>query len=391
MTRLPLNDPSRESSSTAPSLAVAIKRRLAGFTLDISFDVPEGLTVLFGPSGSGKSMTLQVLAGLIPADFASITLGETIWHESARGIFVPPQLRHIGYVPQNYALFPHLTVVQNIAFGMRKRGKVAEQHIAELISITGLDGLERRRPAQLSGGQQQRVALARALAIDPQFVLLDEPFSSLDAAVREALREELRSFYERIRVPMLLVTHDLQEAQLLADTLVILHRGIVLQAGPLQKVIRAPLTSDVAKMVGMRHCLTGTVVELRPPLSTHDQVSETIAIIQVEDIRLCASIPPELHLSAGDAVTLGVRTDEVRIESPKRINTEVDTLPTHSDGIVKRLQPRGPLCLVTVELTAGIVIDVPLIQWAARELNLAVDAPVTVHIPSCALHIFDPS
>jgi len=206
------NDPqpaatdARTAPAALPLLAVTARRRLAGFVLDVSFCVPSGLTVLFGPSGAGKSLTLQAVAGLCPLDMARITLGSVMLHDSAAGVCLTPQQRRVGYVPQSYALFPHLTVAQNIAFGLRQRGRDAARRVQELVSLMRLDGLERRRPAQLSGGQQQRVALARALAADPQLLLLDEPFSALDAAVREALREELRDFHERIGVPIVLVT-----------------------------------------------------------------------------------------------------------------------------------------------------------------------------------------
>lgn len=226
--------------TTKGALVVTIQRDLPGFSLDIDFSVPHGLTVLFGPSGSGKSLTLQSIAGLFPLDTAHIALDEMIWQDSAAGIYLPPQQRHVGYVPQNYALFPHLTVEQNIAFGLKARSERARraerrqherQRVRELIDLMQLGGLERQRPAQLSGGQQQRVALARALATNPHLLLLDEPFSSLDAAVRETLREEMRAFHERVHVPILLVTHDAAEARMLADTIIVIQQGRVLQAG----------------------------------------------------------------------------------------------------------------------------------------------------------------
>ena len=168
-------------SQRVESLAIAIQKRLPHFSLDISFQVLAGRTVLFGPSGSGKSVTLKAIAGLFPLDCAYIRSGATVWHDSDAGLFLPPQRRGIGYLPQNYALFPHLTVAQNIAFGQRAQRETAGKRVSELISLMQLHGLERLRPAQLSGGQQQRVALARALASEPQLLLLDEPWSALDA------------------------------------------------------------------------------------------------------------------------------------------------------------------------------------------------------------------
>ncbi len=250
------------SSQQEASLTIAIQRRLPHFSLDVNFQALTGRTVLFGPSGSGKSLTLQAIAGLFPLDEAYIRRGTTVWHDSKARIFVPPQRRGIGYLPQSYALFPHLTVAQNIAFGQRKQGERARKHVAELVALMQLHGLEQVRPAQLSGGQQQRVALARALASEPRLLLLDEPWSALDAPVRATLRAEILRFYEQFQVPLVLVTHDIFDAQELADTIVILYQGRVLQVGSPEAVFRTPRSPLVAELVGMRTLWNGVIVAL---------------------------------------------------------------------------------------------------------------------------------
>ncbi|HEY7419887.1 MAG TPA: ATP-binding cassette domain-containing protein, partial [Ktedonobacteraceae bacterium] len=296
------------SSQREESLTIAIRKHLPHFSLDVSFQVLAGRTVLFGPSGSGKSLTLQAIAGLFSLDYAYISRGTTVWHDSNGGIFVPPQRRGIGYLPQNYALFPHLTVAQNIAFGQRKQGEQARKRVAELIALMQLHGLEHLRPAQLSGGQQQRVALARALASEPQLLLLDEPWSALDAPVRATLRAEILRFYEQFQVPLVLVTHDTLDAQELADTIVILSQGRILQTGSPEEVFRTPRTAQVAELVGMRTRWNGVVVGL-------EQVNEQagLAVIQVADVCLHARVPPGRTLSVEQSLEIGIYTDEISL------------------------------------------------------------------------------
>ncbi len=369
-------------------LSVMLLRRLANFTLDVAFMAPRGLTVLFGPSGAGKSLTLQALAGLCSLDAASIALGETCWHESKTGVFLPPQQRHVGYVPQNYALFPHLNVTQNIAFGLPMRGQAARERVAELVRLMRLEGLERQRPAQLSGGQQQRVALARALAAEPRLLLLDEPLSALDAAVREALREELRALYERVKIPMVLVTHDALEARMLADTIVVIEQGHVLQTGSQEEIFRSPQTRDVARLVGMRSCWQGTISALNTrSLDTngHSEVG-----VRIADFTLYAQTNVNIPLSLGMQVCVGIRTDEIRLLP---INTEPEQATgSHPaallQGMVERVQARGTLLAVTVRLTPDMTLEIPMMHWQQRTLNLSNGTPVMLHVPGEAVHVF---
>ncbi len=338
-----------EASHKVGALTVEIRRGLPGFTLDIAFSVPHGLTVLFGPSGSGKSLTLQSIAGLFSLASGKIVLDDMVWHDSAAGVQLPPQRRHVGYVPQNYALFPHLSVEQNIAFGLKTRGRLARQRVGELIDLMQLDGLEHQRPAQLSGGQQQRVALARALAADSRLLLLDEPFSSLDAAVRETLREEMRAFHERVHVPIVLVTHDAIEARTLADTVVVIQQGRVLQVG---------------------------------------------TALEVEGLSLYADIPATMPVHPGQTLEFGMRTDELRIfehGTAGRIlekTSESTMMIAYAPGIVVRNQDRGTFHNITVRLETGQVLDIPMIARELHDLHIGVGSPVTLGIPAEAVHVF---
>ena len=210
---------------------LALTRRLPGFTLDVAWTAGDGVVVLFGPSGSGKSLTLRCLAGLERADGGRIAINGRTFFDAAAGVDLRPQERRLGYVFQGYALFPHLTVGQNIAFGLRGRPRGEQRRrAAEVIERLGLGGLEHRAPRELSGGQQQRVALGRALAVDPELLLLDEPLSALDAPLRRQLRDDLERTLRDWRIPTVLVTHDLSEAYQLADRVIVYDHGRVIQA-----------------------------------------------------------------------------------------------------------------------------------------------------------------
>src|SRR5262245_16454964 len=194
-------------------LEITLQKHFAGFRLNIGFAVQNELVVLFGPSGSGKSLTLRAIAGTMHPDAGRIVIDRQTVYDSSQQLNLPPQVRQIGYVPQHYALFPHLTAAANISFGLAYLPRhEREQRVSEMVTLFGLQGLSQRRPWELSGGQQQRVALARALAVQPRLLLLDEPFAALDVSLREALREELVQVQARTRITVMMVTHDLTDA-----------------------------------------------------------------------------------------------------------------------------------------------------------------------------------
>jgi sulfate/thiosulfate transport system ATP-binding protein len=215
---------------------------------DVSLEIPDGeLTALLGPSGSGKSTLLRVVAGLEVPDEGRVEIaGRDATH-------VPPQRREIGFVFQHYAAFKHMTVRDNVAFGLkiRKRPKAEiEAKVSELLRIVGLDGFQRRYPAQLSGGQRQRMALARALAVEPRVLLLDEPFGALDAKVRAELRTWLRRLHEEVHVTTVLVTHDQEEAMEVADRIAVLDAGRVQQVGAPRELYETPANPFVMGFLG---------------------------------------------------------------------------------------------------------------------------------------------
>jgi iron(III) transport system ATP-binding protein len=270
------NAPTSGSSERAGAVAASQGVRVAGLSKSFStqpvlrgvdLEVPVGsFTAILGPSGSGKTTLLRIVAGFDRADAGSVVIGGQVMEDERR--FVRPQRRGIGYVPQEGALFPHLTVADNVEFGVPRRERGGIAHLVELV---GLTGLERRYPHQLSGGQQQRVALARALAIQPKVVLLDEPFSSLDASLRDGVRRDVARILAEANATTILVTHDQDEALGLADQIAVLNEGSIVATADPRSLYGDP--SDLAAAVligdanvmgaemhgGRAHCVLGTV------------------------------------------------------------------------------------------------------------------------------------
>jgi molybdate transport system ATP-binding protein len=244
-------------------------RQAAPIPLDAGFACAPGeLLALVGPSGSGKSTVLRIIAGLYRPRRGRVSVDGESWLDTGKGVAVPPHLRPAGIVFQSYALFPHMTAVGNISAALNSVPAPDRRRRAEeLLRLVNLGGLEERLPAQLSGGQQQRVAVARALAREPKVLLLDEPFSAVDRQTREHLYRELAAMRRRLSMPVVLVTHDLSEALMLADSLCLLHRGRTLQHGRPLDVMQRPATIEVARLVGQRNIYAATVV-------AHDAATE---------------------------------------------------------------------------------------------------------------------
>ncbi|MFN8228733.1 MAG: TOBE-like domain-containing protein [Mycobacterium sp.] len=298
---------------------------------NVDFVVPSGsLTALLGPSGSGKSTLLRTIAGLDEPDTGSIVInGRDVTH-------VPPQKRGIGFVFQHYAAFKHLTVRDNVAFGLkiRKRPKaeIAEK-VDNLLEVVGLAGFQTRYPNQLSGGQRQRMALARALAVDPEVLLLDEPFGALDAKVREDLRAWLRRLHDEVHVTTVLVTHDQAEALDVADRIAVLNKGRVEQVGTPTEVYDSPANAFVMSFLGTVSSLNGILVRPhdirvgRNPemaIAAGDGTAESTGVtkatvdrvvylgfeVRVELTSATTGAPFTAQITRGDAEALGIKAGE---------------------------------------------------------------------------------
>jgi molybdate transport system ATP-binding protein len=327
------------------------------------------VTVLFGPSGCGKTTVLRCLAGLERPDEGMIHFGGKAWFDAAKGVHLPPQERDVGFVFQDYALFPHLTVEQNIGYGLR-RLKTAEstRRVTELVERVELRGVEQRRPRQLSGGQQQRVALARALASRPRLLLLDEPLSAMDAALRLELRAELRRVLASCDIPVLLVTHDRDEALALGNQLIVMSRGKVLQSGPVLDVFNRPFDAEVAGIVGVETLQPGRIVEIRDGLAT----------VEIGSARITALAP----VGGARDVFVCIRGEDVTLE---RGDHALSSVRNRLAARVVGIQPGVPL--VRVELDAGFPLFAFVTRPARESLDLKPGDSITALVKAPAIHL----
>ncbi len=277
-----------------------------GFTAvdRVSLTVPEGkLFTLLGPSGCGKSTTLRCVAGLERPQGGKIRIGrETVYSDS--GIFVPPNRRDIGMVFQSYAIWPHMTVFDNVAYPLKVKalpGQKIRERVIEILKIVGLEGLENRSAPNLSGGQQQRVALARALVKEPRVLLLDEPLSNLDAKLREQMRFEIKALQRRLGITTLYVTHDQSEALAISDWIAVMDRGRVLDVGPPEEIYHRPKNRFTADFIGQTNLIEGKIAETG---AGQARISTALGDF------FCI-VPPEIR--PADAVLIFVRPENLQI------------------------------------------------------------------------------
>ena len=427
-----MGDMKTQASDNEGMLSASLHQRFGGFKLAVDFQVPLGLIVLFGPSGAGKSLTLRSLAGLLHPEQGFLAINGHLLLDSEQGIDLPPQERRVGYVPQHYALFPHLTVAENIRFALprpkhilqSRREKAAEaQHerVAQLVAALELEGLERRYPATLSGGQQQRVALARALAAEPRLLLLDEPFNALDAPVRERLRETLKRFQRRFAVPIVLVTHDHVEAQQLADTILVIQHGQIVQAGTVQDIFLSPRTPGVARLVGQHNIFAGSLSS--PPEHQPDAPSMALRLHWLHSLNTQAQLPTPASKAAVNgwlplpasvssspsssavlsSISGCIRSDEVlvhrwpggdmRMAWTKRgaVQWKVTLLDAQLYGPTMRLLVRPAWeASASIETTERDgTLEIFLSRWQWREIEVSIGQPLLLEIGPEAVHCFE--
>ncbi len=325
--------------------------------------------ILFGPSGSGKTTILRSIAGLEWPEEGTIQFVSRIWLDTKASIRVPPQERHIGYMAQDYALFPTYTVAGNIAYGL---GHLSSQdrrkRVAEVVELFQLRGLEAAKPRELSGGQQQRVALARAVAPRPLLLLLDEPLSALDAPTRAQLRGELRSLLKQLSLPSIIVTHDWAEALMLGDVMAVIHEGRLLQVGIPQEVFSRPADADVARVVGVETVVQGKLVDERDGLAT----------VQVGSVAVTAVASNEV----GAEVFVCIRAEDVTVELVGATGTSARN---HLRGTVSAVTLLGALARVTID--CGFLLAAVITRPALSELNLAIGTPVVAAFKAGAVHL----
>ena len=356
-------------------LHAGFERKFPGeLPIEVMFHAPRrdaAITVLFGPSGVGKSTVLRCIAGLDRPDIGRIEFDGTVWHDSEEQISVPARQRRIGLVPQEYALFPHLTVAENIGFGLFRADDAArDKRVAELLDQLALMGFEKRRPAELSGGQRQRVALARALAPEPRLLLLDEPLSALDMPTRLRLRRELRRWIKATGIPAIVVTHDRQEATSLGDELVVMYQGRTVQQGPVNEVFSKPSGAHVADVLSVETVRPGTILAR----------TNGLAVVEVDGVALqvlTIGLPEDTR-----DVFVCIRAEDVILESPgERPASPRNRLP----AIVLDLAREGPL--VRVDLDCGFPLSSLLTAQGCEELQLQPGSRTTAVIKAPKVHL----
>jgi iron(III) transport system ATP-binding protein len=358
-------------SGAQPYLRIrTVDKSFGGFQAlkNISLDIFAGEFVCFlGPSGCGKTTLLRAIAGLDFQDSGTI-------EQAGRDISaLPPSKRDFGIVFQSYALFPNLTTAENIAYGLVNVGKdkaAITARVAELVSLVGLKGQERKYPAQLSGGQQQRVALARAIAMSPGLLLLDEPLSALDARVRLHLRGELKQLQRRIGVTTIMVTHDQEEALAVADRIVVMNHGVIEQVGTPQEIYRAPATAFVADFVGHMNFLPARI-------GPEGQVRIGAVALQADLTGTKAA--------SGEEVMVCLRPEDVQVRGlqPRQSNV--------LQAEIANLEFLGSFCRAELRLDSAkdLELAADFSINAMRDLALTVGMSIPIALPPDRLRVFD--
>jgi len=353
-------------------LLAKCRARFPTFELDVELDLPiEGVTALFGPSGSGKSTLLRLIAGLDRVPGNHIVVEDEVWQDDARGIFVPPHRRSIGFVFQETYLFPHLSVAANIAYGLkRSRRRKQRFSLDQVVDILDLGGLLNRAPNGLSGGERQRVAIARAVLTSPRLLLMDEPLSSLDADRKAEILPFIERLGHDLGVPILYVSHAIEEVMRLASTLALIAKGRIIATGPIEEV-----TSRLDL-----HPYTGRLdagAVLRSTVRAHDHARGITRLA----FRGGELIIPEIDSTVGSAINVRIRSRDVSLslEAPKRTSI-LNILPGR---VVQIADGDGPQAHVLLDI--GSPLWARITKLSVRELALAPGVPIFALIKAVAV------
>ena len=357
-------------------LKVKIRKRFGGgFTLDAEHEFGPGFHILFGASGAGKTTVLDCVAGLTTPDDGRITLGGRTLFDTSTHIDVPTYRRRVGYVVQTQALFPHLTVHDNISFGLSNQDPERASRIDRAMQEMEIAGLGLRKPSELSAGQRQRVALARTLVTDPQCLLMDEPLAALDAATKSTIVDVLRKWNEPRQVPILYVTHDRDEAYTLGERLIVLEEGKIIAAGTPQQVLTTPARNPVAQLAGFENLVRCEVVGEHPDQGTMScRISATEVVLEAPLTRLASA-----------QVVLGVRAGDILLaaDQPKGISARNVLL-----GRIESLELRGVLVRLLVNVR-GAKFEVHVTPGAQVALGLSGGKTVWLIIKTYSCHLLN--
>ena len=369
----------REMSSA--NLAVRVAKMLRGvasppFLLDIDVEVPPGFTILFGPSGAGKSTLLDCIAGLTRPDTGRIVVNGDLLFDSAKKINVPPQQRQVSYVFQSLALFPHMTVEANVAYGLPD---LPEQQrcarVSEILQMFRVEKLRSRKPREISGGEQQRIALARSLVTLPRVLLLDEPLTGLDSELKASIIDDLRAWNAAQKIPILYVTHSREEVDALGERVIALVHGKIISEGTPREVLDAPRRKKLAQAAGFENLFSGTVLDLR----------EADGVMRVRLANTACEIEVPLgHASPGDHVRVAVRAGDILLaaEMPRGLSAR-----NILEGKIVSIERRGALVVVRVD--CGVTFTVHVTPGAERTLELATEKKVWLVLKTHSCHFVE--
>jgi molybdate transport system ATP-binding protein len=327
------------------------------FVLDLELAIPAGITILFGASGAGKTTLLDCLAGLLEADAGRIIVNHGVLFDKAAGINVPTRQRQVGYVFQDLALFPHLSVEANIRYGLAKiPADEQRRRTAAILESLRASHLASRFPREISGGERQRVALARALVTDPALLLLDEPLGGLDAPIKSAIVDDLRAWNRAHQVAILYVTHDRGEVFALGERVLVMERGRLIAQGTPQEVLNAPRQEAVAQLAGFENIFDATVD------ATHETQGTMTCRLAGTAVTLEA---PLTHVAAGATVRLAVRAGDILLATSRPHDLSARNI---IPGVVLSLEQRD--FMITAQVDCGARFEVHLTPGARDSLQL---------------------
>jgi len=348
--------------------------RRASFVLDVALRFAPGFTILFGPSGAGKSTVLDCVAGLLRPDAGRIAIGDDVVFDGERRIDAAPQHRRVAYVFQSLALFPHLSVEENVAYGLAQL-TVAEQRAkaSGILKAFRVEHLGLHRPGEISGGERQRVALARSLVTEPRVLLLDEPLSGLDAELKASIVGDLREWNAARNIPVLYVTHSRDEVDALGERVIALENGRVVSEGTPRSVLDAPRSMTLAQSTGFENVLNGEVRGLRE--------DEGVMLVRAGQLELEV---PLGYARAGDAVRVAVRAGDILLAAEKPHGLSARNVV---GGTIVSLEERG--AVVNARVDCGATLLVQVTRGAMRELKLAVGGAVWVVVKTHSCHVLE--
>jgi len=364
-----------EITQSAPVLVARIRKQYAQeFVLDVAISAAPGFTILFGASGAGKTTLLNCIAGLCAPESGSIQVGSRTFYDSATGINLPVPARNVGYVFQDLALFPHLTVEANIAYGLaRLPASDREQRVTAIVEAFRIREMRRRRPREISGGERQRVALARSLVTDPCILLLDEPLAALDSPTKASILDDLRAWNQAHRIPILYATHSRDEVFALGERVIVLDRGAILAQGTPHEVMGAPQQETVAQLAGFENIFQATVI------AAHEDRGTMTCRLEGDKVELET---PLVRARTGSPLRIGIRAGDILLatQRPEGLSAR-NVLPGRVVSLVRRD------VIVAACVDVGVAMEVQLTLAARDALQLTPGREVWLVVKTHSCHL----